>query len=36
MKLVFNGIHGFLVFGGDTVLLENINVTKRITETVRC
>jgi hypothetical protein len=34
MKLEFNGINRFLVFGGDTVLLENMNATKRNTETL--
>jgi hypothetical protein len=32
MKLGFNGIHRFPVFGGDTALLENIKATKRNTE----
>jgi hypothetical protein len=33
-KLEFNGIYRFLVYGGDTVLRENINTTKGNTETL--
>jgi hypothetical protein len=34
VKVVFNGIHRFLVFGGDTALLENINARRKNTETL--
>jgi hypothetical protein len=34
MKLEFNEIRPFLVFGGGAVLLGNINTTNRNTETL--